>query len=206
MNSIKHRYIVAAMTIALLGSFVSPVRCMNDDAHPAQARSEVLERYGAVDVNKEDYLGRFPLYVAAEKGDFQQVEQLLIAKADTEKGDSSCGATPLLAAAGFGHVRVVQLLLDRKANPNARTTYHGDTPLHQVASNSADSTSIGLLVKAKADVNAMDNHGRRPLDVAKEMRDLNLRLRDPKSPKSETVVHVLQRYEAKKIEGEGVQV
>lgn len=78
------------------------------------------------------------------------------------------GETPLLAAAREGHVFMVQLLLDKGARVTARSKV-GWTALHYAAicENKGDAAAvISLLISADADLAAVNDFGRHPLEEA----------------------------------------
>ena len=97
--------------------------------------------------------------------------------------------TPLHWTAIWGNAEVIPVLVKARANVNA-TDESGETPLHSIAGkdlipikddyedwSSVRSTAllrknevISALLKAGADVNAKNNHGETPLDLAKEKK------------------------------------
>ena len=78
------------------------------------------------------------------------------------------GETPLHLAAGARNSGNVALLLDLGAGPALRTT-EGDTPLHSAMSAfRPDSNSIAALVAAGADINARNESGRTPVQLARQ--------------------------------------
>lgn len=80
--------------------------------------------------------------------------------------ESDNGATPLHSAARKGKLDLIRLLLEDKADVHARDKCRQDTPLHQAAFYSPNPEVIALLVAASADVNAVNEVGELPLDLA----------------------------------------
>ena len=66
-------------------------------------------------VDRESYTS---LIRAAEKGDVDIAELLLLKRNAKPNAQTRQGVTALMVAARLGHAEVVRLLLDRKANPN----------------------------------------------------------------------------------------
>ena len=134
-----------------------------------------LLNHGA-DVNTQDVGLRTPLHSVVGYGHSQVLRMLIEHNADIHIRNY-CGETPLHFAAcpNFGvrvNVDIMQVLLDHGANPNARDDSNS-TPLHH-SSWSAVRHSRGtvegtrLLLKYGAIIDAEDNKGRTPLQLALE--------------------------------------
>mmetsp|Transcript_39056 Transcript_39056/g.72741 ORF Transcript_39056/g.72741 Transcript_39056/m.72741 type:complete len:219 (-) Transcript_39056:166-822(-) len=100
---------------------------------------------------------------AAYDGILDVVRELLAADVDPDiqvrvKGRNS----PLNLAARGGHLHVMQLLLERRADPNSRNDFK-ETPL-LCAANRARGNVCEFLLRARADVHAMDENGDNALD------------------------------------------
>jgi hypothetical protein len=168
MTSIKHRYSIA-VAVVLLGSLTSPVRCMNEGAHPARARA-----------HKSLHLKFFD---AERSGDVQAVRQLLrgdhgIDADAIDKTRSSCWDTPLMRAARKGNIGMVSLLLDAKADTEKSYGCEGRTPLYEAIScasflkNEYYVAIVSMLLDAKANPNAANEDGRTPLYPAARSEDV----------------------------------
>ncbi len=59
-----------------------------------------------------------PLHEAIERGDYEEVKQLITSGADLHAREK--GRTPLHRAACCGHTEIVKLLIDEGANVNAK--------------------------------------------------------------------------------------
>lgn len=77
----------------------------------------------------------------------------------------SSGEFPLYSAASGGRYEETRRMLERGANPSMRTRY-GWTALHWAAAN-GHLNVVELLLSYNADVNAVSDTGKRPLDMAK---------------------------------------
>jgi ankyrin repeat protein len=97
---------------------------------PLQLSDELRKSQYAAQINSRDYLGRTPLTLAALRGEDEAVEALLLAGADPNPKESSCGwyYHSLISAARANNPRCLELLLIAGASPFAATTY-GDTAL-----------------------------------------------------------------------------
>jgi hypothetical protein len=103
---------------------------------------------------------RSPIYIAAEEGDYNKVAKLLKEGADANtKGDYDESA--LGAAARRGHENIVKLLLRNHALVDAQSS-EGATPLMRAATPHI----VKLLLRAGADINAMDKNDRSALTHA----------------------------------------
>jgi ankyrin repeat protein len=125
-----------------------------------------ISRLPSVDVNaiepREDYS---PLNDAAETGQVDVMQVLIERKADLEHATKE-GMTPLSCAIHGNHRDAVALLLESKANPNYMPKtgiLRNSAPLHQAVSNKA---IVRLLIKARANADAIDNNGATALTLA----------------------------------------
>ncbi len=66
-----------------------------------------------------------------------------------------------------GSPELIKYLVEKGADVNARADGNGWTPLHQKAIFSSGTTTAQALIACGADVNAKDNGGRTPLDMAR---------------------------------------
>ena len=121
-----------------------------------------------------DFSGITPMHSAARTWG-GTVEVLLRAGADIEAKDHDM-CTPLHVSSDSGNYETTACLLQYGANPRARNSNQA-TPLHYAVQNEYHefviSSIILLLVRAKADVNAVDNTGRTPLHWALNTRRKN---------------------------------
>ena len=91
---------------------------------------------------------------------------LIDAKADLE-ATNKYGDTPLHTAAAIGGIKTVRLLIKKGANVNTRNPISGDTPLHIAAGSQYSSLStIRALINAGANLDAVNQNGDKPLDIA----------------------------------------
>jgi hypothetical protein len=102
------------------------------------------------------------LVLAAQRGDVEQVKQLLAAGADINfKDPDILGHTPLTIASAWGRTETVKLLLDRGASANQQT---GDgTSALQCAATTTELEMVRLLLDRGADVNHRNKYGQTPL-------------------------------------------
>jgi ankyrin repeat protein len=108
-------------------------------------------------LNTPDAQGRTPIFWAALRGDYQTVEQLLMAKANIDTVNCSLD-TPLHAAAKAKNVRTLEILLMAGAKVDARDCF-GWTPLHKVCRWQTDVAYGKCLILAGASVNATNRYG-----------------------------------------------
>ena len=102
-----------------------------------------------------------PLNIAAEKGNLENVKELLNSKVDVDSLAQSTGETPLHHAAGKGHNVIAELLIANGANVNVLGE-GGWTPLCFAAKKGYKEIAE-LLIDKGADVNTKDDTGRTPL-------------------------------------------
>jgi uncharacterized protein len=119
--------------------------------------------------------GATPLWRAARAGDLDAV-RLLLDRGAVADASAKDGSTPLMMAAGVAFrddraqtteaesVQVIARLLEAGAEINAHAA-NGDTALHGAASRGAEEV-IRFLASNGADLQATDQTGRTPLDVA----------------------------------------
>jgi len=106
------------------------------------------------------------LYDACWEGDFESAFNALEKGADTSKGFGIRQNTALHVAARTGHPQLVGMLLRQGAPPSARNS-DGETPLFG-AITEGNVAATQSLVEARADVNAKDDVGETPLDIARK--------------------------------------
>ena len=122
-----------------------------------------------IDVNSKDGNNDTPLHLAAWQNSDVEVTKYLVSKgADVNAKGSMVGMTPLLNAARFNrNVDVVKHLVSQGADVNAKSGSSGNTPLHWSALVNPNPEVLKYLVTVRGvDVNAKNNQGQTPLDVA----------------------------------------
>src|SRR5277367_1051611 len=134
-----------------------------------------------------DEWGQSPLYLAVVLGTPQVARVLVDAKADimtcykpqeTRLRDAD-GETPLHAAVHRGSAEVVEMLLQAGAAANAKNNW-GCTPLHYAAERMGqrryrkDMDIMNQLIKAGANLEARDIHGRTPKDIVRDLGEFVL--------------------------------
>ncbi len=127
----------------------------------------VIQRLQELNANPhaEDDQGSTPLHNAAMTGNELVVDQLL-SKGVTVEPQEAGGVTPLHLACAQGHVAVARLLLAKGAQVNSKTV-HKHTPLHFAANETMKPEMVRFLVEeCKADVNALDDKGKKPSQLA----------------------------------------
>ena len=107
------------------------------------------------DVNAAQGDGMSALHWAAERGDAEMVEVLVVAGAEVEAITRIGGYTPLHIASRGARALAVQALIEQGADVNARTAPSGSTPIHLAAA-AGDAGVIRMLVEHGADANARE--------------------------------------------------
>jgi Ankyrin repeats (3 copies)/Ankyrin repeats (many copies) len=134
--------------------------------------AQLLHRNGS-SVDPRGLAGKSPLHAAAFCGDLEMVQVLLDYGLDINVKDDY-DLTPLSRASEeHNNAGVVRLLLDRGADPDVRAMRfgRGSTPLH-LAVEDGKVEIARLLLERGANVEAQDEQGRTPVDVASgEQRD-----------------------------------
>ena len=117
------------------------------------------------------------LHRATKSGFVSGVQILLGLKADMNGLDAK-GSTPLCIATmdavqdsdgGNGHLKIAKILLEHGANPSIPGE-SGDTPLHWAAHQGCDEL-MDLLIKARADVNALNDYLESPLCLSLDVNE-----------------------------------
>jgi ankyrin repeat protein len=171
---------------------------LHDAAANGKMKTAELLIASKADVNAKDSAGWTPLHVAAWHRQLDIMKLLLENKAEVNAEEAN-GLTPLQLASQFGYndevtaflrqhggqdlpgdirdavcygsVEKVKTLL--KVHPELVHSkgFDGLTPLHETAMQGRDEMAA-LLLANNADVNAKDNHGETPLDLALSHKDM----------------------------------
>lgn len=141
-----------------------------DDIHKASAIGDLKKVRGIIKknpkmVNRTDFMGRTPLYYAAEYSQ-NKIAKYLISKGAKVNIKTVYGGekTPLHASAENGNVETASLLISKGANVNVKTK-DGKTPLH-LSAMEGKAKMVGFLIKKGALVNPRDKKGITPLGYA----------------------------------------
>jgi ankyrin repeat protein len=112
-----------------------------------------------------DEYGRTDLHHAALNGDAERVRQLFADSSNPNATDDN-GYTPLHFAAQERHLAIVVALLEAGADPNI-VDVHGNGPLWKAVINArGDHRIVELLIRAGAEAQYKNRHGRSPYDMA----------------------------------------
>ncbi len=138
---------------------------------------EIVRKHIAADplsVHQRGWIGDTPLHWPAHNGFVEIVELLLDAGAAIEADETNCyGGKPLHWASEHSP-RTVELLLSRRAEVNSRnmkadSDLYGMTPLIMNATQKDDCAEVTeLLLRAGADIGAVDSKRKTALDYAVE--------------------------------------
>ena len=109
--------------------------------------------------------GKTALHWAAQLGHGEVATVLMQAKCPVDARVSGSGETALYLAASNDHPSLVAALLQRGADPQLPCLSDGSTPLFVAARDGRKEIALELL-RAGADVNATDNDGYTPADIA----------------------------------------
>ncbi|XP_050416492.1 BRCA1-associated RING domain protein 1 isoform X2 [Patella vulgata] len=112
---------------------------------------------------KRNARGETPLHVAAIKGDYKKVEELLKNGTNVNVRENA-GWTPLHEAVNHGHVDIAKLLINHGAMINI-PGHDNDTPLHDAINNNR-LDCVRLLVSKGASLSLRNIHGLTPKDIA----------------------------------------
>lgn len=113
------------------------------------------------------------IFLAAASGNVNDLQRELRKQQNIELRDEEYQRTPLHWAVSGGHETAVQLLLAHGANANATEPAHGRTPLLLAVTTGAEPIAKQL-IKARADVDAVDMRGDTPVLVATRMREAGM--------------------------------
>ena len=136
----------------------------------SQPFDEVLRSTPRVSIDLADNLGRTTLHWASSVGDSEAVEQLIRFGADPSKTDT-LGHTSLHSAIS-GNSICLELLLRAKADVGLKSV-SSRTVLHDLSARGWDTTSLDLLLRYGANIEATSCDGLTPLHYA-VMRDNHL--------------------------------
>lgn len=149
-----------------------------------EAINALIDKGAKVDKKNND--GKTPLHLAAEYGRVEAINALIARGAEVNK-ENHKGYTPLHSAAIHGKVEAINILIDRRADPLLKNS-NGKTPGDLVKNNrklkkflkEAELFSavkngyireIKELIAEGTNVNAVDSHGKTPLNYAANNKD-----------------------------------
>ena len=130
-----------------------------------QPFDEVLRSAPRVSIDLADSTGRTTLHWASLVGDSEAVEKLIRCGADPNKIDTAGGTSLHLSI--HGDSRFTELLLCAKADVELKGA-DGLTAMHNLSAYGWDTTSLDLLLRYGANIEATTTLGRTPLDSAVE--------------------------------------
>jgi ankyrin repeat protein len=118
------------------------------------------------DIDSRGPGGWTPLFYATQSGKTDIVEQLLARGAELAAKDQQ-GRLPVLLAAENGHLEIVQIMLARGVDKDTKDDKTGRTLLHIAAANGQGSL-VGFLLNNQATLDAKDENGKTPVDLARD--------------------------------------
>ncbi|KAL2871675.1 ankyrin repeat domain-containing protein [Aspergillus lucknowensis] len=128
----------------------------------SESMIRALIKYGAeIDMKNDD--GKTPWRANLRHSNKDILDLLLTFGADPNTTNEG-GVSELYSAAAGGDANMVKYLLGSRANPSIKTVFHW-APLHWAAHND-HIDCVALLIQAGADVNAVSDQAKTPLDMA----------------------------------------
>uniref|UniRef100_A0ABD2W1I3 Uncharacterized protein n=1 Tax=Trichogramma kaykai TaxID=54128 RepID=A0ABD2W1I3_9HYME len=154
----------------------TPIHNVYDSCFEDQLIPLLFEIYDSFDVNYISSDGITHFQVAIESGCAEVVEQFLDYGHDPDEIlDEESGDRPLHLAVTFEHCDVVRVLLENGADPNL-TNKNGMSVLHTATMMHDDGQELAMIFEMIVDIcdeigdqvqiDAMDKHGRTPLQLA----------------------------------------
>lgn len=131
-------------------------------AAAAQGALHVLKKLLKHGVDTADCKGCTALHWATQEG-FEEIVSFLVTNGASIDTEDMEGFTPLSLAVGENKIRLVSLLLDRKASINVKR----EAPLHKACAYNFIEI-VKVLLAAGADVEFLDEEGKRAIDYAIE--------------------------------------
>jgi ankyrin repeat protein len=120
---------------------------------------------------EKDQWGCSPIHYSAEKGHLVITNALLSAGADVNDRDRF-SHTPLFLACRESQLETIETLIAQSADVNLRNAA-GSTPLHAAASSSRAHETVSLLLKACADLSAVDGFENTALHICAKRGDVD---------------------------------
>lgn len=117
------------------------------------------------DINVIGNEGRTPLNLAISKSEFVIVEELISQRADIEIGDSE-GLKPLHTACYLKSYMITKLLIDSKVQIDSGSNSKNSALHWAIIGNNNLEQHLDFLLKAKANVNVVNNNCHTPLHLA----------------------------------------
>jgi ankyrin repeat protein len=156
--STRHSFLIvtgALLSVVFAGVGSAAVRPVADAAERGDISKVRQQLRSGADVNETQGDGMTALHWAAERGDTELAEMLIVAGANVEAGTRLGAYSPLHLASRNGHAAIVKALLAANADPDRRTTNSGVAPIHLAAA-SPNPETVRVLLDAGADANATE--------------------------------------------------